>query len=60
MQIRQDEGRHRSNVREGILQNAYPSVFTVLVKGKKKDDEQVLSFSYTDIVTKGVRMKLVG
>lgn len=60
VQIRQDEGRHRSNVREGVLQNAYPSVFTVLVKGKKSEDDQVLSFSYTDIVTKGIRMRLVG
>ena len=58
VQIKQDEGRHRSNVCEGVLQNAYPSVFTVLVEGKGKEDNQVLSFSYTDIVTKGVRMRL--
>ncbi len=58
VQIRQDEGRHRTNVCEGILQNAYPSVFTVLIKGKGQDEDQMLSFNYSDIITKGVRMKL--
>lgn len=58
VQIRQEEGRNRTNVCEGVLQNAYPSVFTVLVKGKGQDEDQMLSFNYSDIVTKGVRMML--
>ncbi|MEG0806205.1 MAG: Veg family protein [Lachnospiraceae bacterium] len=56
VQIRLDEGRHRTNVREGILQEAYPSIFTVLIDGE--DPQQLLSFSYTDIITRGVRMRL--
>ena len=31
VEIRQDEGRHRTNIRKGILQSAYPCVFTVLL-----------------------------
>lgn len=58
VQIRQDEGRNKSNIREGIIQNVYPSVFTVLVKGGKMKEEQMLSYSYSDIVTKGIRMTL--
>ncbi len=58
VQIRQDEGRHRSNIHEGVLQNAYPSVFTVLVDGKGSNSAQMLSFSYSDIVTKVIRMRL--
>ena len=58
VQIRQDEGRHRSNIHEGVLQSAYPSVFTVLVDGKGDNSAQVLSFSYSDIVTKVIRMRL--
>ena len=58
VQIKQDEGRHRSNIKEGILQNAYPKVFTVLIDGKNDEENQVLSYSYSDIVTKGIRMRL--
>ena len=57
--IQLDRGRNKVDVQEGIIQNAYPSVFTILV-----DDEvdgnppQLLSFSYTDIITRDIRMKL--
>ncbi len=57
VQIMLDEGRHRSNIKEGILQDAFPRVFTVLVEGKG-DNHQLLSFSYSDIVTQGIRMRL--
>ncbi|SFQ26268.1 Uncharacterized protein Veg [Lachnospiraceae bacterium XBB1006] len=58
VQILQEEGRNRAYVCEGILQNAYPCVFTVLITGKDREDEKLLSFNYSDIVTKSVRMKL--
>ena len=56
VQIRQDEGRHRTNILEGILQCAYPSVFTVLLD--HEEPQQLLSFSYTDIITQEVEMSL--
>lgn len=56
VKIRQDEGRHRTNIREGILQSAYPCVFTVLLD--HEEPQQLLSFSYTDIITQEVRMSL--
>ena len=57
--IQLDKGRNKIDVQEGIIKGAYPSVFTILVEDK--DDEkpaQLLSFSYTDIITKDIRMKL--
>jgi uncharacterized protein Veg len=57
VQIMLDEGRHRSNIKEGVLENAFPSVFTIRVDGKG-DNKQLLSFSYSDIVTQGIRMRL--
>ncbi|MCR4610463.1 MAG: Veg family protein [Lachnospiraceae bacterium] len=57
--IRLDKGRNKVDVQKGVIKGAYPSVFTVLVEDK--DDEkpaQLLSFSYTDIITKDIRMKL--
>ena len=56
VQVRLDEGRNRSDIREGILMEAYPSVFTILLDGELP--QQTLSFSYTDIITRGVRMRL--
>ena len=44
---------------EGGIQKAYPSVFTVLVDDEREENPpQLLSFSYTDIITKDIRMKL--
>lgn len=57
--IQLDRGRNKVDVQEGIIQKAYPSVFTVLVKDHNEENPpQVLSFSYTDIITKDIRMKL--
>ena len=58
VKIQLDRGRNKVDIQEGVIQNAYPSVFTVLVKGKGQDEDQMLSFNYSDIVTKGVRMML--
>jgi len=58
VQIKQDEGRHRMNIKEGVLKNAYPSVFTVILEGDGDDRGQMISYSYSDIITKGIRMKL--
>ena len=42
-----------------VIQKAYPSVFTVLVDDERdQNPPQLLSFSYTDIITKDIRMKL--
>ncbi len=58
--IRQDKGRNRVDIQKGIILEAYPSVFTILVSDKRRSDNppQLLSFTYTDIMTKEIRMKL--
>lgn len=55
VQIKTDEGRHRTNTKEGVLQEAYPCVFTIRVDD---DSNQILSFSYTDILTQEIKMCL--
>ena len=45
--IQLDRGRNKVDIQEGVILDAYPSVFTIL-----------LSFSYTDIITRDIRMKL--
>ena len=57
--IQLDRGRNKVDIEQGVIQDAYPSVFTILVEEKGEDrPEQLLSFSYTDIITKEIRMKL--
>lgn len=57
--IQLDRGRNKIDVQKGIIQKAYPCVFTVLVDDKNDENPpQLLSFSYTDIITKDIRMSL--
>ena len=57
--IQLDRGRNKVDIQRGVIQEAYPSVFTILVNDEEEDrPAQLLSFSYTDIITKEIRMKL--
>lgn len=57
--IKLNKGRHRIDVKEGILKEAYPSIFIVEVSGSNEGEpNKTLSFSYTDVITKDVRMML--
>ena len=57
--IQLDRGRNKVDIQQGVIQKAYPSVFTVLVKDEREvNPPQILSFSYSDIITKDIRMKL--
>lgn len=57
--IQLDRGRNKIDIQEGVIQKAYPSVFTVLVDDEREENPpQLLSFSYKDVITKDIRMKL--
>lgn len=57
--IQLDRGRNKVDIQEGVILDAYPSVFTILVSDLNEDNPpQLLSFSYTDIITRDIRMKL--
>lgn len=59
VKIQLDRGRNKIDVQEGVIQGAYPSVFTILVNDDSEmNPPQLLSFSYTDIITREIRMKL--
>ena len=59
VKIQLDRGRNKVDIQEGVIQEAYPSVFTILVDDEREENPpQLLSFSYTDIITKDIRMKL--
>ena len=57
--IQLDRGRNKVDIQAGVIQNAYPSVFTILINDEGDGNPpQLLSFSYTDIITRDIRMKL--
>lgn len=57
--IQLDKGRNKVDIQEGVIKAAYPSVFTVLINdGREENPPQLLSFSYSDIITRDIRMKL--
>ena len=57
--IQLDRGRNKVDIQEGVILNAYPSVFTILINDEGDGNPpQLLSFSYTDIITRDIRMKL--
>ena len=58
VKIQLDRGRNKVDIQEGVIQKAYLSVFTILVDDEQDNAPQLLSFSYTDIITKDIRMKL--
>ncbi len=59
VRIQLDRGRNKVDIQEGIIKEAYPSVFTILIDNREsKKPAQLLSFSYTDIITKEIRMQL--
>ena len=58
VKIQLDRGRNKVDIQEGVIQKAYPSVFTILVDDEQDNAPQLLSFSYTDIITKDISMKL--
>ena len=59
VKIRANRGRHKIDVKEGIIRETYPSIFLVEVENKLDDTTQKISFSYTDVLTKDVQMQLI-
>lgn len=44
--------------KEGVIEGTYPSIFTVSVKEDRRPVQR-LSFSYSDVLTKSVKIALV-
>lgn len=53
--LKADKGRKKIVVNEGIIENAYPSVFTIVIEGEFEQSRRV-SYSYSDILTSTVEL----
>ncbi len=58
IQLKANKGRKKTFVREGIVENAYPSIFTVKFENDFNSTRKV-SYSYTDILTHTVEVKIM-
>ncbi|MDO4779107.1 MAG: Veg family protein [Tissierellia bacterium] len=56
--LKADKGRKRIITREGFIENAFPSLFTVRVNNDF-DDSRTVSYTYSDVLTSTVKIKIV-
>lgn len=55
VQLFANKGRRKSVYKEGVIENSYPSIFTIRIENEF-DSTRRLSFSYTDLLTKAVEL----
>ncbi|MCC5912030.1 MAG: Veg family protein [Clostridiaceae bacterium] len=55
--LKANKGRKRTMIREGVLENTYPSIFVVKINGEYNSVRRV-SYSYSDILTESVEVTI--
>lgn len=55
VQLKANKGRKKTFIREGIIENTYPSIFTVKFENEY-DTTRRVSYSYTDVLTNSVEL----
>ncbi len=58
VKIRANKGRKKIVVKEGVIENTYPSIFVVKIYDSIHHLERVVSYSYTDVLTHDVELSL--
>ena len=51
-----NKGRSKAVITEGVLENTYPSIFTIRLDESDEVKTRTVSFSYTEILTRAVEM----
>jgi len=55
-----NKGRQKSLMHQGIIENAYPAVFTISLDPAAGQGRRTVSYSYTDVLTKSVKLTVFG
>ncbi|HOJ10865.1 MAG TPA: Veg family protein [Clostridiales bacterium] len=55
VQLKSNKGRKRTFIREGVIENTYPSIFTIKFENEY-DMTRRVSYSYTDVLTNAVEL----
>ena len=56
VRVRANKGRHKYSVAEGVIQESYPSIFTVRIHADEDNAERVVCYRYTDVLTRDVQL----
>jgi len=55
VQLKSNKGRKKTFIREGVIENTYPSIFTIKFENEY-DMTRRVSYSYTDVLTNAVEL----
>ncbi|NMB95984.1 MAG: Veg protein [Clostridiaceae bacterium] len=55
VQLKSNKGRKKTVIREGIIENTYPNIFTVKFENEY-DMTRRVSYSYTDVLTNAIEL----
>lgn len=55
VQLRSNKGRKKFFISEGVIENTYPSIFTIRFENEYEMTRRV-SYSYTDVLTNAVEL----
>ncbi len=58
VKVLENQGRHRVDVTEGVITETYPSIFLIQVENEVEEGFKTVSFSYSDVLTKDIKMVL--
>ncbi|KNF09792.1 hypothetical protein CLPU_2c02440 [Gottschalkia purinilytica] len=57
VRLKANKGRKKTVVKEGVIENAYPSIFVVKINGGY-DTIRRVSYSYSDILTETIEVTI--
>ncbi len=58
VRLKANKGRKRTTIREGIIEEVYPSIFIVKIEGGYNSTRKV-SYCYSDILTSTVELTVI-
>jgi len=56
VRLESNKRHNKSIVNEGVIANAYPSIFTIELNESRSNSTRTVSYSYTDILTNSVEL----
>ena len=56
VRVKANKARHKYAIAEGVLAQSYPSIFTVKLDASGDLSERLVSYSYTDVLTRDVQL----
>lgn len=59
VKIRENKGRNKVDITEGVISEVFPCVFTIEIPCSNLEPAKVVSYSYADVLTRDVELVLV-